>query len=181
MLKETKDAILEFKHDVETLAKYLMDEVEGIEPCLMFLTEKKGKYVSNLCRDIHSLFDNADRKPFINAIETIIRTEKPVAIAILTEAWMIKRKKGEEFIGKVSDQSDRVEVVHIQFETFNNSGFTSFEIMRDKEKPYLVLTEEMDLNKKCDKTEAGQFMNLLKENYDSFTNDLLSVVNSNLN
>jgi hypothetical protein len=181
MLVETKEAITEFKHDVESLAKYLMDENEGIEPCLMFLTENKGKFASNLCRDIHSLFDGGDRGPFIKAIETIIKKEKPIAIAVLTEAWMVKRKKGEGLTGKVSEQSDRVEIVHIQFETFNNSGFTSFEIMRDKEKPYLVLTEEMDLNKKCDKKEAGQFTNLLKENYDSFTNDLLSVVNSNLN
>jgi hypothetical protein len=181
MLKEVRDKIIAFREEVNKLTEFIMSETGGVQPSLAILKQVDGKYQFGIVANIHEVFDDQNKEPFIQAIKFIIKQEKPIAIAIITEAWVVKRDIGSPDIeGTVSQQPDKIEAVHAQIETADSEAMSLWELMRDKEQPYLILREHTPLEKKSG-NHQGRFTDLLKENYEEFHGKLVDTITNNLN
>lgn len=180
MLKDVEETIEKFREQAENLTKHMLQQTGGIQPTLAILKQVDGKYQFGIVGNISDVFFDDNKTIFVEAIKYVIEHEKPIAIAVITEGWMVTREPGKEPKGRVSEESDRIEVVHLSVETADNTGHTLWDLMRDKEAPYLVEKERLSLEKK-DNRVKGNFTNLLRKNYEEFHGKLVDTITNSLN
>jgi hypothetical protein len=181
---ELDKAIAKFQKECKAFAKSYMQENEELPMVVIFLAQNdKHEFIHVVAPDIGPM--HAQDKPrFIAAIKSAIATIKPVAVALLTEAWIVKRPIGSDIDINIraSQQPDREEVVMVQIETYKNAGMHLYDIIRHTTGNISLEYDEETSSDFIDKSNTqGTFSNLLKENYDKFYRDIVESINKNQN
>lgn len=167
------NAITNFqKGCIEFATNYMKDNGE-LPMIVAFLAQNEdNKFVTLLAPNLGRLHSREDKPVFVEAVKQAIKVVKPIAVAMLTEAWVVKQNKEEGPIDlsiPPSEQPTREEVVLIQIETYKNAYITMYDIIRTtNDGVELKLDNKISEGALDKKNTDGLFSNLLKENYDNF-------------
>lgn len=182
MIIEVDKAVKRFHLDCKSLGEKLMKDFNNVPMTVAVLVQDKDRqFITGIAPEIGFTYDPEDKQPFIDAVRIMILAMKPIAIGIISEAWMVKRKIDEEydFDVPVREQVDRAEIMMVQIETYKNTSLTIYDMIRDDEQVELKLNEEHS-NISKDNT-GGIFSELLKVNYEQFSKSIEDSLNNNLN
>lgn len=182
---ELDKAIARFQEQNKNFAVQYMNENGEMPMLVAFLTQDdKKEFVTVVAPQLAALHTQEDKPRFIAAVKQAIQAVKPVALAFITEAWIVKRKKDDPIDLNIrpSLASDREEVVMVQIETYKSAGLHLYDIIRHTTGEISLEYDEKFSNEKIDKSDVdGTFSNLLKENYDKFYREILESINKNQN
>lgn len=178
-------AIVKFQEANKDFAvKYMSDHGE-LPMIVVFLTQNDKKEFVTVVAPQLGLLNTAEDKPrFIQAVKSAIEAIKPVALAFLTEAWIVKRPVDSEIDNNIrpSQEPDKEEVVMVQIETYKNAAMYIYDIIRHTNGEISLEYDEDLGGDKLDKSKTqGTFSNLLKENYDKFYMEIVENINKNQN
>ena len=181
---ELDKAIAKFQNECKTFATGYMQENNQLPMVVIFLAQNdKNEFINVIAPDIGPM--HAEDKPrFIAAVKTAITTIKPVAVALITEAWIVKRPLGSDINLNIrpSEQPDREEVVMVQIETYKSAGMHLYDIIHHTNGEISLEYDKETSSDSIDKSDTkGTFSNLLKENYDKFYRDIVESINKNQN
>lgn len=182
MILEVDKAIKQFHEDCKSLGQAIMDDHNNVPMTIALLTQNEDKgFAIGIAPEIGFLYDPDDKSNFLNSMRKMIKTLRPIAIGIISEAWMVKRAADEDydFDIPVRDQEDREEVLMIQIETYKTTSLVMYNIEREGDKVHLTLNEEQSNIDK--KNVAGMFSMLLKENYEHFSKEIEENLKKNVN
>ena len=182
MIIEVQKAIKRFHQDCKELGQSIMADHNSVPITIALLIQNEERqFETGVSPDIGLLYDTEDKEPFINAMEKLIGVTKPLAIGIISEAWMVKRttEQGYNFDIPVREQEDRVESLIVQIQTYNETYLTVYEMIKEGDQIQLKLSEEHS-NISKEKV-GGLFSELLKENYESFSKSIEENLKNNLN
>jgi len=170
----TADKAINKFHDgcKEFATNYMKDNGE-LPMVVAFLAQNEdNKFVTLLAPNLGRLHSREDKPIFVEAVKQAIKVVKPIAVAMLTEAWVVKQSKDEGPVDlsiPPSEQPTREEVVLIQIETYKNAYITMYDIIRTTNGDIeLKLDDKISEGALDKKNTDGLFSNLLKENYDNF-------------
>ena len=113
---------------------YMKDNHE-LPMIVVFLAQnEKNEFVIIVAPELGRLNSQEDKPLFVKAVKEAIKVVKPVALAMLTEAWIIKRKVDDpnldaDLSKRPSEHADRQEVVLVQVETYKNSFIAMYDII----------------------------------------------------
>jgi hypothetical protein len=179
IIQETKKAVEKFKHDNDELARNFFKDNGSLPMMMTMLIEKDGKFEQTIVDGLYEVH-GIDKQLFVRIVSDIIESEKPIAMGLLSEAWMVESPKDGVIPDKrVSEMDDKVEILSITTETYYSSNLKIYKILRDG--------DQVDLEMKVDHEDVGKtnimgtFTNLLKKNYDKFYNKLDETLNNSLN
>jgi len=179
---ELQSAIEDFKSDCNRLGQDLMKNVKSLPVTVAFLIQMPdNKFACAVIGDAHSYYDKNNKQKFVNYMQTMIKAARPVALCVLSEAWMVKRDKDKvkNFNIAVSEEPDRKEVIIVQIETFKDASVYIYDIIRNGDDVELKLdVDHVEVDKK---NTDGIFSNLLKENYDKLHEEFMSNINKSKN
>lgn len=182
---ELDKAIAKFQEQNKNFAVKYMNENGEMPMLVAFLTQDDNKeFVTVAAPQLAALHTQEDKPRFIAAVKQAIKVIKPVALAFITEAWIIKRKKDEDIDTNIrpSLSPDRAEVVMVQIESYKNAALHLYDIIRHTSGEISLEYDEEYSNEKINKSDVdGTFSNLLKENYDKFYREILDSINKNQN
>jgi len=166
-------AIANFQEACTEFATNYMKDNGELPMLVAFLAQnEKNQFVTLLAPNLSKLHSREDKPVFVEAVKQAIKVVKPIAIAMVTEAWVVKHSKEDGPVDlsiPPSQQPTREEVVLVQIETYKNAYIKMYDIIRTT-----TGSIELELDKKIsgdalDKENTdGLFSNLLKENYDNF-------------
>jgi hypothetical protein len=182
MIIEVDNAVNRFHKDCKSLGEKMMKDLNNVPMTVAVLIEdKEHNFITAIAPEIGFLYDTENKQVFIDAITHMISTTKPIAIGIISEAWMVKRKQEEayNFDIPVREQVDRAEVMMVQIETYKDNSLTIYEIIRQGDTVRLELDEEH--SKISKENVGGAFSELLKVNYDTFSKSIVDNIKHNLN
>ena len=138
----------------------------NITPVFLYL-ELKGDKIEPGALDISNAiaFGDDGKASLSEYIKEFCIKREVVAVMIITEAWLVRRKKEElgEFLKgtkRATTEPDRKEVVFASFETAFVNKFNEFEIIRENGKAHLIEKKEKS---PLMPHEGGRFMNLLSK------------------
>jgi hypothetical protein len=174
-----------FQEELRKFEKHVVKSVESIfeadgevYPVVFALLRVDKKFSIGILGGLGELFCSEEGKEkAAEIIKNFGETSKPLAIAFASESWMTELTKGEKLTTMPSKDPRRVEIVHISFESFNQTGFHCWEILREGS----LLVKEVSLKKREDISTTwkmkdgkmvGRFMNLLEENYTDFSDEM---------
>jgi len=181
---ELDKAIAKFQKECKTFATRYMQENQELPMVVIFLAQNdKNEFIHVVAPDIGPMHAQ-DKRYFIAAVKAAITTIKPVAVALLTEAWIVKRPVGSEIDRNIrpSEQPDREEVVMVQVETYKSAGMHIYDIIRHTTGDISLEYDDKTSSDSIDKSNTeGTFSNLLKENYDKFYREIVESINKNQN
>jgi len=161
--------VKKFHKQCKSLGQTLMENHNEVPMTVAVLTQSKGMEFSiGVVPAVGFLYDTENKEPFVDAMKQVIILTKPVAIAFISEAWMVKKAKNDtyDFNIPVSKQEDRKEVLMVQIETYKDTSLTIYDIIRDGDEVSLEL--DMEETKISKENVGGMFSNMLKENYEQF-------------
>ena len=166
-------AIENFQESCKSFAVNYMKHHDSMPMMVVFLTQnEKNEFVTILSPQLGIIHQHEDKEVFVNAVKESIKVVKPIAIAMICEAWVVKQSKKDgplDLSIRVSEQPSREEVVLVQLETHRNAYITMYDIIRTTNGAIELEIDEKLSNAKIDKSDTGgQFSNLLKDNYDNF-------------
>jgi len=168
-------AIANFQEHCKHFATSYMKDNHELPMIVVFLAQnEKNEFVIIVAPELGRLHTQEDKPLFVQAVKEAIKVVKPVALAMLTEAWIIKRKVDDpnldaDLSKRPSEHADRQEVVLVQVETYKNSFIAMYDIIHTTNGEIeLELDEDISNNDIDKKNTDGIFSNLLKENYDNF-------------
>jgi hypothetical protein len=182
MIIEVTQAVKKFHEDCKSLGQSIMEDQGKVPMTIAILIEDKERgFATGIAPDVGFMYDPDNKGIFMNAMHELITTMKPIAIGIISEAWMIRRSADEaiDFEIPVRHQEDRIEVVMVQIETYRNTSLTMYKIIREDEQVKLQLDEEQSQISKDNV--GGLFSELLKVNYESFSKSIEDNLKNNLN
>ena len=174
-----------FQEELKKFEKQVIESVESIfnedgevYPVVFALLRIDKKFGVAILGGLGELFSSEEGKDkAAEIVKSFGETAKPLAIAFASESWMTELPKGEKLTTMPSEDPRRVEIIHISFESYNQTGFHCWEILREGN--WLVseasLRKREDISttwKKKDGKMAGRFMNLLEENYTDFSDEM---------
>lgn len=119
------------------------------------------------------MFANDEGKSMIGeAIRAHNDELKPMAIALITEAWAVEADpdspEADDMISgkaKPADQPNKKEVVMVSVETHASYGILTLEINRSEEKPKLEVLYDFDWHTKKPGQPHGKLQNLIPKPY----------------
>ena len=166
-------AIENFQESCKSFAVNYMKHHDSMPMMVVFLTQnEKNEFVTILSPQLGIIHQHEDKEVFVNAVKESIKVVKPIAIAMICEAWVVKHSKEDgpvDFSIRPSEQPSREEVVLEQLETHRNAYITMYDIIRTTSGKIELEIDEKLSNSKINKSDTGgQFSNLLKDNYDNF-------------
>jgi len=166
-------AITNFQEHCKNFAMNYMKDNHELPMIVVFLAQnEKNEFVIIVAPELGRLNSQEDKPLFVKAVKEAIKVVKPVALAMLTEAWIVKHKKDDPDIDlskRPSEHANRHEVVLVQIETYKNSFIAMYDIIHTTSGNIeLELDEDVSNNNVDKKNTDGIFSNLLKENYDNF-------------
>lgn len=166
-------AIENFQESCKSFAVNYMKHHDSMPMMVVFLTQnEKNEFVTILSPQLGIIHQYEDKEVFVNAVKESIKVVKPIAIAMICEAWVVKQNKNDgplDLSIRPSEQPSREEVVLVQLETHRNAYITMYDIIRTTNGAIELEIDEKFSNSKIDKSDTGgQFSNLLKDNYDNF-------------
>lgn len=166
-------AIAKFQDACKEFATNYMKDNGELPMVVAFLAQnEKNKFVTLLAPNLGRLHAHEDKPVFVHAVKEAIKVVKPIAVAMLTEAWVVKQSKEEGPIDlsiRPSEQPTREEVVLVQIETYKNAYITMYDIIRTTNGEIeLHLDNKISDGALNKENTDGLFSNLLKENYDNF-------------
>lgn len=138
----------------------------NITPMFLHLELKGDKIESGAVNISNAVAFGDDGKDALSEyIKEFCIKREVVALMIITEAWLVRRKKEElgEFlkgIKRATTEPDRKEIVFASFETAFVSKFNEFEIIRENGKAHLIEKKEKS---PLMPHEGGRFTNLLSK------------------
>lgn len=173
MILDVEKEVKKFHKQCKSLGQSLMEEHNQVSMTVAILTQSKGmEFTIGVVPAVGFLYDTEDNEPFFDAMKHVIKITKPVAIAFISEAWMVKRAKDHkyDFSIPVREQEDRKEVLMVQVETYKDTSLTVYDIIREKTPNGEEISLELDIEEtKISKDNvAGMFADMLKENYEQF-------------
>ena len=177
-----EDEVKKFHNDCKLLAKSIIKKEGSLNMTVLALHQKdSNSFTTVVIPAIGFLYDPEDKSLFLNAVKHAITLIKPVAIAFVSEAWMIKRdvNDGIDIDKRVSEYDDKQEIVMVQIETYKDTSLTIYEMIRNGKSIKLKLNEEQTQVGK-DKV-GGVFSDLLKDNYEMFQDELKERINNSIN
>jgi hypothetical protein len=169
MTIDVEKEVKKFHKQCKSLGQTLMENHNEVPMTVAVLTQSKGMEFSiGVVPTVGFLYDTENKEPFVDAMKQVINLTKPVAIAFISEAWMVKKAKNDtyDFNIPVSKQEDRKEVLMVQIETYKDTSLTVYDIIRDGDDVSLEL--DMEETKISKENVGGMFSNMLKENYEQF-------------
>lgn len=166
-------AIINFQDTCKEFATNYMKDNGELPMVVAFLAQNEdNKFVTLLAPNLGRLHSREDKPVFVEAVKQAIKVVKPIAVAMLTEAWVVKHNKDEGPVDlsiPPSEQPTREEVVLIQIETYKNAYITMYDIIRTTSDSIELKLDDKISEGALDKENTdGLFSNLLKENYDNF-------------
>lgn len=175
-----------FKEEVVKNVTATFKEFGSLEPVLFGLVPNGDKLNIVLLSGLGTLFINSEGKDAAAAVIRDFNKEvKPIAIALASEGYMAQYNSVNEVLDdegnfinpdyRPANDPNAVEVIAINFETFNKECHAYFAINRDKEAADVQLFHSTDWVDKSDK--EGRLSNLLQENYSEvaqWLNEILS-------
>jgi len=169
----TDKAIANFNEGCKKFAANYMKDNGEMPMVVIFLAQnEKNEYVTMIAPQLGELYSREDKPVFVHAVKQAIKIVKPIAIAMVTEAWVVKKKKEDgpvDLSVPPSEQPDREEVVLIQTETYKNAYITMYDIIRTTSGDIKLELDDTISDSAIGKENTdGLFSNLLKENYDKF-------------
>lgn len=182
MIIEVEKAIKRFHEDCKSLGQAIMEDHNNVPMTIALLVQDKEKgFITGIAPEIGFTYDPENKQEFVNTIRTLISAMKPIALGIISEAWMVKRKPedGYDFDIPVRDQEDRVEILMVQIETYKDTSLTIYEMIREGDQIKLQLNEEQSQISK--ENVGGVFSELLKVNYEKFSKSIEDNLKNNLN
>ena len=182
MIIEVNQAIKKFHEDCKSLGQSMMDDLNNVPMTIAVLVQDNDKgFLTGIAPEIGFTYDPENKQEFVNAMRTMISVMEPIAIGIISEAWMVKRKPEEEYIFDipVREQEGRVEILMVQIETYKDTSLTVYEMIRDGDQIKLELNEEQSQISKDNI--GGIFSELLKVNYEKFGKSIEENLKNNLN
>lgn len=178
-------AIVKFQETSKEFAVKYMTDNGDLPMLVVFLAQNdKKEFVTVLAPQLGKLHTPEDKPRFIQAVKGAIEAIKPVALAFITEAWIVKRPKDSPFDKNIRpfEEPDREEVAMVQIETYKNAALYLYDIIRHTNGNISLEYDEEMSGDKIDKSNvAGTFSNLLKENYDKFYMEIVENINKNQN
>ena len=177
----------DFKDQIHHMVKEMFESNGGINPVVFALCkpEKEGEQlVVTVLEGMAPLFNSDINKEIAAGLIRKTMTKlKPLAIAFVTEAWVIVANKdelsNEEFEKmksggiKPSEHPDRKEVLFITTETHNRENIMSWDITEENDKR--VLSKEpfsSEMGNWSEKKMTGKLTNFLKESYVDLVNNV---------
>jgi len=174
-----------FQEELKKFEKQVIKSIEStfeadgeVQPVVFALLRIDKKFGVGILGGLGELFCSEEGKEqAAEIIKNFGETAKPLAIAFASESWMTELPKGEKLTTMPSKDPRRVEIVHISFESFNQTGFHCWEILREGN----WMVKEVSLKKREDISTTwkmkdgkmvGRFMNLLEENYTDFSDEM---------
>ena len=145
----------EFRDKMIDAAKDNFNKDGEARPMAIFLKSNNQLIMMPL-----SMGDQSDKDEIASVIKLVCKKDSIVAMVLIWEAWMVKREK-ENFNKREipSTAEDRQEILMITYETKLISQIHTWDILRDKSKPYLVHNEAITSGTHS----KGRFANLLTE------------------
>lgn len=182
MIIEVEKAIKQFHEDCKSLGQHMMIDMNNVPMTIAVLVQDKERgFITGIAPELGFTYDPENKQAFIDSMRTMISVMKPLAVGIISEAWMVKRKveEGYNFDVPVKDQEDRVEILMVQIETYKDTSLTIYEMIRDGDQVKLQLNEEQSQISK--ENVGGVFSELLKVNYEKFSRSIEENLKNNLN
>jgi hypothetical protein len=166
-------AIENFQESCKSFAVNYMKHHDNMPMMVVFLTQnEKNEFVTILSPQLGIIHQEEEKEIFLHAVKEAIKAVKPIAIAMICEAWVVKHSKDEGPIDlsiPPSQQPSKEEVILVQIETHRNAYITMYDIIRTTSGNIELELDEKLSNSKLDKENTeGMFSNLLKDNYDNF-------------
>lgn len=166
-------AVANFQEECKSFATNYMKDNGELPMTVVFLAQNKdNKFVTIVAPNLGRLQSREDKPIFVEIVKEAIKVVKPVAIAMLTEAWIVVHNKENgpvDLSVPPSEDSTRKEVVLVQIETYKTAYVKIYDIIRStNDKIELEDNEKIADGNVDKKNTAGLFSNLLKENYDNF-------------
>lgn len=166
-------AIENFQESCKSFAVNYMKHHDNMPMMVVFLTQnEKNEFVTILSPQLGIIHQEEDKEVFVHAVKEAIKVVKPIALAMICEAWVVKHSKDDKPIDlsiPPSEQPSREEVILVQIETHRNAYITMYDIIRTTSGNIELELDEKLSNSKLDKENTeGMFSNLLKDNYDNF-------------
>jgi hypothetical protein len=182
---ELEKAFANFQKNCKKFAQGVMEDDGQVPMTVIFLTQNdKHEFVTVFAPQLGNIHSTQDKPYFVAAVKAAITTIKPVAVALITEAWIVKRPNLPNFDKNIrpSEEPDREEVVMVQIETFKSNAMYIYDIIRHTDNTIELEYDEEMSSDSIDKTNVdGTFSNLLRENYDKFYRHLVENINKNQN
>lgn len=165
-----------FENNVISTVKTMFEEDEEVAPVVFALVRKGKDFGFTVLGGLEQLFISESGKDMAaEIIKRFSKEMKPLAIAFASEAWMSEIPKGEELKGKPSEDPQRKEILHIAFESYDQTAFKCWEIERKEEVSLKPKDISHTWKEKNPQSLQGRFMNLLEENYSEFAKDFRNV------
>lgn len=186
MMLDVDKEVTKFHKQCKSLGQSLMEEHSQISMTVAILTQSKGmEFTIGVVPAVGFLYDTEDKEPFFDAMKHVIKITKPIAIAFISEAWMVKKEKDDtyDFDIPVRDQDNRQEVLMVQIETYKDTSLTVYNIIREEASHGEEISLALDLEEtKISKDKVGGlFSEMLKENYEQFHKSIEDAIKKNLN
>ena len=170
---DLNDVYQDFKSLMENSIKAQFAESKSIPPVLFIGIESKsevGKIEAAILPADEFLQDVNGKNALSNLVKQIVKENKPVFVALIVEAYMVKLNIGEAFDDVApSEHPNKVEVVMISFEGKGFQKQLMFEINRPKTGiPYLSDAEEVPSQGTMSGRFSGFFNDAENDDSDSF-------------
>lgn len=179
-MKTEKDYINEelskFKEQVTEIIRQEFEETGELHPVLFGLIINEEKLAIVVLAGLGSLFvSESGKDAALKAMREFSKELKPVAIAFASEGWMSKYsiEQSKELLnedGSYKDPAmrpeldpDRIEVLMINFETYDQDAYSYYEAIREVDGVRLKVFHERDWDNKGEN--KGRFSDILQENY----------------
>lgn len=178
------EAIESFKEQNKQLALSYMNDKGNLPMIVTFLTQNGDNDFAIIASPEIGIYSAEDKPRFIYNVKSAIQSLKPVALAFLTEAWVVKRPIDQpiDFGIKPSQLPDKEEKVIVQIETYLEDSMYVYDIIHHSSGQIELVFDEESSNDHIDKSKShGTFSNLLKENYDKFYKEIEESINKNQN
>lgn len=180
IIQEVNKAIEDYRDGCKKIGQQMLIKHQSIPIMFSMLIQDHDEFHAMYIPELAKVF-NEDKNKFVFVVRKLIKEFKPIATAIITEAWLVKRKNQEDydFNKRVSEQDDKIEVLIVQSETFQDVSIATYNIIRNGDK--IELETDEDLNTTSKDNVQGNFSDLLKENYERFHVEIEENLKKNLN
>lgn len=167
-IKEYLDEYLVmFKDEVVKSVSETYSEDLNLEPVVFALIPKDGKMVVSILAGIGQyLMSDESSDEGLQIIRDFNKELKPVSIAFAAEGLMVMPSAPDGTINiEDGPWEQKVDVIFICFETFNQECNVIFHILKDGDKKYLSEPFIGNWEDKIPDNPKSKFANLLEENY----------------
>ena len=190
--KEEKyqEAIENFKKESVGLVQHLFETTKELQPMVAALMLVDNKPTHCILVGLERFFkDDASKELLKPALEEICKTHTIIALCIACEGWALKVSTDDpnvinedgtykEGFVRPTDSPNRVEVLNLIYETFDQYSNVMWEIER-KDAAELVNKTDIEWSTKDHSKTVGKFSNLLHDGYKDFLESLGNELNKN--